>query len=58
MERTVLGSASPYPDQTFEWLNKVCIDQTSSLIYLKVDRAYDNVRAFPQFTDLVRKMNL
>ncbi|MBS1830442.1 MAG: winged helix-turn-helix domain-containing protein [Acidobacteria bacterium] len=45
-------------DHAFEWLNRAYEDRSSWLVYLKVDPAFDNLRADPRFTDLVRRIGL
>ncbi|HZQ25087.1 MAG TPA: winged helix-turn-helix domain-containing protein [Terriglobales bacterium] len=45
-------------DEAFRWLNKAYDERTSSLIYLKVDRAYDVLRSDPRFTEIMRRMKL
>jgi TolB-like protein/tetratricopeptide (TPR) repeat protein len=45
-------------DQAFRWLDKAYGERTSSLIYLRVDRAYDPLRGEPRFTDLLQRMKL
>jgi serine/threonine-protein kinase len=45
-------------DQGFEWLEKAFVDQSTSLVYLKVDPVFDPVRKEPRFTDLVHRVGL
>jgi DNA-binding winged helix-turn-helix (wHTH) protein/TolB-like protein/Tfp pilus assembly protein PilF len=45
-------------DHAFEWLNKAYGERTSSLVYLKVDRAYETLRNDSRYKDLLAKMNL
>jgi TolB-like protein/Tfp pilus assembly protein PilF len=41
----------------FEWLKKA-VDEKEGYLYLKVDPAYDPLRADPRFEELLRKMGL
>lgn len=45
-------------DQAFEWLQKAYEERSSYLLYLKVQPLYDNLRADPRFTELLKKMGL
>ncbi len=45
-------------DQAFGWLEKAFADQSASLVFLKVDPAFDPVRKDSRFADLVRRVGL
>jgi tetratricopeptide (TPR) repeat protein len=45
-------------DQAFDWLEKAFVDQSASLVLLKVDPAFDPVRKDPRFGDLMRRLGL
>ena len=45
-------------DRTFEWLNKTFNEYPFTLVFLKIDPRYDNLRSDPRFTDLLRRMKL
>ena len=45
-------------DEAFQWLSKAYENRSSFLPYLKVDRAYDTLRADPRFMELLKHMNL
>jgi TolB-like protein/Tfp pilus assembly protein PilF len=44
--------------QAFEWLNKACEEHDPGVIWLKVDRTLDNLRADPRFDAFLREMRL
>jgi len=43
-------------DEAFKWLDTVYKEDRSSLIGLKIQRAYDFLRSDPRFQDLLRRM--
>jgi TolB-like protein/Tfp pilus assembly protein PilF len=45
-------------DQAIDWLEKAFVDQSTSLVFLKVEPAFDPVRKDPRFADLVRRVGL
>ncbi len=45
-------------DQAFEWLEKAFVDQSTSLVYLKVEPVFDPIRKDSRFADLVRRIGL
>ena len=45
-------------DQAFSWLEKSYAARSARLTHLKVDARYDNLRADPRFTDLLRRVGL
>jgi serine/threonine-protein kinase len=45
-------------DLAFEWLDKAYEEQSSLLIWLKVDPTFDKLRSDPRFSLLLRKMGL
>jgi tetratricopeptide (TPR) repeat protein len=45
-------------DHAIEWLNRAYDERTSALVYLKVDRGYENLHSDPRFGDLLNKMKL
>ena len=45
-------------DAAFEWLERAFIERDSELVSLRVDPAFDGVRAHVRFQDLVRRMGL
>ncbi len=45
-------------DEAFTWLNKAYDERASALVYLRVNRDYDPLRADPRFQDLLRRMHL
>jgi serine/threonine protein kinase/tetratricopeptide (TPR) repeat protein len=54
----VIHAALGDTDQAFDWLEKAFVDESASLVYLKVDPAFDPVRKDPRFADLVRRVGL
>jgi len=51
---TAFGQAN----DAFTWLDRAYQERTSALIYLKIDRVYDDLRSDPRFDDLLHRMNL
>ncbi len=51
---TALGRS----DEAFTWLNKAYDERAAALVYLKINRDYDSIRADPRFQDLLRRMHL
>ncbi|MEN3330852.1 MAG: hypothetical protein V7641_217 [Blastocatellia bacterium] len=45
-------------DEAFKWLEKAYQNRSHSMVGLKVDPAWDDLRADPRFTDLLRRMHL
>ena len=45
-------------EQAFNWLNKAYEERSSSLVYLKVEPSFDNLRQDPRLVDLLRRINL
>ncbi len=45
-------------DRTFEWLEKAYAGHEPSLVHLREDLAFDNVRSDPRFADLLRRIGL
>jgi eukaryotic-like serine/threonine-protein kinase len=45
-------------DQAFGWLEKAFADQSTSLVLLNVDPAFDPVRKDPRFVDLIKRVGL
>ena len=45
-------------ESAFVWLEKAYQARSDTLLYLKVDPRYDNLRSDPRFSDLVRRLNL
>ncbi len=45
-------------DDAFTWLNKAYDERASALVYLRVNRDYDPLRADPRFQDFLRRMHL
>jgi serine/threonine protein kinase/tetratricopeptide (TPR) repeat protein len=45
-------------DEAFDWLNKAYEARADALIYIKVDPRYDNLRADPRFSDLLKRVGL
>ena len=45
-------------DRAFYWLEKSYAGRSARLTHLKVDARYDNLRADPRFTDLLRRIGL
>jgi TolB-like protein/Tfp pilus assembly protein PilF len=44
-------------DQAFEFLEKGYEEHSASMVYLKVDPFWDNLRSDPRYQDLLRRMN-
>jgi len=45
-------------EDAFVWLEKAYQARSDTLLFLKVDPKYDNLRSDPRFSDLVRRLNL
>jgi serine/threonine-protein kinase len=45
-------------ESAFVWLEKAYQVRSDTLLYLKVDPKYDNLRSDPRFSDLVKRLNL
>ncbi len=45
-------------DQAFEWMQKAYEERSGSMVFLKVDPVWDNLRSDPRFTAFLKKMNL
>jgi TolB-like protein/tRNA A-37 threonylcarbamoyl transferase component Bud32 len=45
-------------DLTFKYLDASFVDRSPGLVFLKVDRAWDTVRADPRFAEAVRRVGL
>jgi eukaryotic-like serine/threonine-protein kinase len=45
-------------DRAFAWLEKAYQARSETLLFLKVDPKYDNLRSDPRFADLVKRLNL
>ena len=45
-------------DLTFKYIEAAFVDRSPGLVFLKVDRAWDRVRADPRFAEAVRKVGL
>jgi tetratricopeptide (TPR) repeat protein len=45
-------------DKAFKWLEKAYQNRSHNMVDLKVDPAWDDLRADPRFTDLLRRMHL
>ena len=45
-------------DQAFEWLQKACDDRDPLVIWLKVDRTFDNLRSDKRFDEILQEMRL
>ena len=45
-------------DKTFEWLETAYGEHASSLVHLREELAFDNVRSDPRFADLLRRIGL
>lgn len=46
------------PEQALAWLEKALEQHPDSMIFLKVDPAFNSLRTHPKFTDLLRRMRL
>jgi adenylate cyclase len=44
-------------DNAFEWLTKAYEERSSSMIFLKVNPFFDDLRSDPRFHDLLRRMS-
>jgi hypothetical protein len=42
----------------FEWLDKGYLQRDSTLVEIKVDPAFDRVRSYPRFVELMKKTGL
>jgi tetratricopeptide (TPR) repeat protein len=45
-------------ERAFVWLEKAYQARSDTLLYLRVDPKYDNLRSDPRFSDLVKRLNL
>jgi DNA-binding winged helix-turn-helix (wHTH) protein/TolB-like protein len=45
-------------ERAFEWLERAFEERSAHLVFLKVSPMYDNLRADPRYTDLLRRMGL
>jgi serine/threonine protein kinase/tetratricopeptide (TPR) repeat protein len=45
-------------EQAIEWLRKACDERDSAVMWLKVDRIFDNLRTEPGFAELLKDMGL
>ena len=45
-------------DQAFEWLERAYEERSGSLVFLKVDPMFDNLRSDSRFTALLKKVGL
>ena len=45
-------------DRAFEWLEKVYEERSYYVVFLNVDRALDDLREDPRFSDLLRRIGL
>jgi TolB-like protein len=45
-------------DQSFNWLNRACLDNPECAIFIKPDSAFNSIRGDPRYKALLRKMNL
>lgn len=45
-------------DQTFDWLNRACLDNPENAIWIKQTSAFKSIRGDPRYKTLLRKMNL
>jgi TolB-like protein/DNA-binding winged helix-turn-helix (wHTH) protein/Tfp pilus assembly protein PilF len=54
----VIHSGLGETDEAFVWLEKAYEERSRSLPFLRVDPMFDNLRADPRFTDLLRRVGL
>jgi tetratricopeptide (TPR) repeat protein len=52
--RALLGE----PDQAFEWLDKACQGRVNTLIFLTLNRNFENLHSDPRFDELVQRIGL
>jgi len=45
-------------DQALEWLEKACDEHATSVIFLKVEPSFDDLRSDPRFQEMVRRIGL
>ena len=45
-------------EKAFEYLDKAFVDRSPGLVFLNVDRAWDNIRDDPRFSEAVRRVGL
>jgi eukaryotic-like serine/threonine-protein kinase len=45
-------------ERAFDWLEKAYQARSETLLFLKVDPKYDNLRSDPRFSELVKRLNL
>ncbi len=45
-------------DEAFAWLDKAYDERAAALVYLKINRDYDPIRADPRFQNLLQRMHL
>lgn len=43
-------------DRAFHWLDKACLDRSTSMAYLRVDPSLNSLRSDPRFATLARKL--
>jgi hypothetical protein len=53
-----LYSAAGENRQALDWLEKAYRERSSGMTALKVDPLFDNLRAEPRFTELMRRVGL
>jgi len=45
-------------DQALEWLEKACDEHATSVIFLKVEPSFNDLRSDPRFQEMVRRIGL
>ncbi|HTU33982.1 MAG TPA: tetratricopeptide repeat protein [Candidatus Acidoferrum sp.] len=45
-------------DQVFAWLDQACQEHSNTVMFLKVDAAFDPIRSDPRFVSLLRRVGL